>query len=73
MFGKIKYWNKYKNSYINRLQKMSNTKQIVFKIFELNYGNAKLSNICKYKRVRLILAVFASCLFVLNKFGAITK
>ena len=28
MFGKIKYWNKYKNSYINRLQKISNAKQI---------------------------------------------
>ena len=30
------------------------------KIFELKYGNKKLSNIWKYKEVRSVLAGFAS-------------
>ena len=31
-----------------------------YKIFKLKYGNIKVSNVLKYKRVNLILAVFAS-------------
>ena len=31
-----------------------------YKIFELKYGNRKLSNIWKYNQVRLVLADFAS-------------
>ena len=34
------------------------------KIFELNYRNEKLSNISKYKKVKLVIAVFAlTCLY----------
>ena len=31
-----------------------------YKIFKLKYGNIKVSNVLKYKRVNLVLAVFAS-------------
>ena len=38
-----------------------NTKQMKeYKIFELKYGNKKLSNVLKYNQVKLVLAVFAS-------------
>ena len=33
---------------------------IEYKIFELKYGNTKLSNVWKYKKVMLVHAVFAS-------------
>ena len=35
-------------------------KWIEYKIFELKYGNRKLSNVWKYNQVRLVLTVFIS-------------
>ena len=48
--------------------KHSNTKiknkWIEYKIFELNYGNTKVSNVWKYKIIRFVFAIFAStCLY----------
>ena len=38
-----------------------------YKIFELKYGNRKLSNIWKYNQVRLILAFFYFYFFVTSR------
>ena len=38
-------------------------KLLEYKIFELKYGNTKLSNVWKHKKVRSVLVVFASTCF----------
>ena len=51
MFGKIKHLNECKHSKTNWPQKKHGIqkKWIEYKTFELKYGNAKLTNVCKYK------------------------
>ena len=55
-----------KHSKINRLQndhRMQNKWTEEKEIFELKYGNRKLSNVWKYNQVRLVFADFASINF----------
>ena len=51
-----------KCSKINRLQKTIEYKKKwkEYQILKLKYGNWKLQDVCKYNRVRLVLAVFVS-------------
>ena len=66
---KIKHSNDFKtfkNKSVTKNHWMQN-KWLEYKIFELKYGNTKLSNVWKYKKVRLVLAVFAStCLYSIS-------
>ena len=62
---KIKHSNDYKtlkNKSVTKNHWMQN-KLLEYKIFELKYGNTKLSNVWKHKKVRSVLVVFASTCF----------
>ena len=54
-------------------------KQIEYKIFELKYGNTKLSNVQKYKQVSITynfcfyLLILSWCYIVLSKLDVVTK
>ena len=66
MFEKVKHLNEYKTfkNKSNIKTYWTRSKWIKYKIFKLNYGNAKLSNVWKYKKVRLMLSIFApTCLY----------
>ena len=73
MFGKIKHLNEYK-TFKNKLitKKHGIQKKLInYKIFELMYGNTKLTNVWKCTQVSLVLKLFAfTCLYfiVLGKF-----